>query len=140
MSAKFDPRARRQARIFALQALYQWQMTGNNPKTIAAEFRTMERANEADWPYFLGIFEGVIQSTTQLEKLFSALLDRDISQLDPIELALLRLSTYELSERRDIPPKVIINEAIELAKMFGASESYKYINGVLDKLAQQLKT
>lgn len=130
---------RRKARHYALQALYQWQMAGASPRDIEAEFRTDYDFSVVDLEYFQALLHGAVSEADALDAGFEALLDRKLSDLDPIELSLLRLGSFELKERMDVPYRVVINEAVALAKKFGASESYKYINGVLDKLARECR-
>lgn len=135
----FSPVARSFARQRVLQALYQWQMTGQNIATIEEQFLTQEDMRRADVPYFQQLLQGVPPAVTALDDLFSGLLDRHIKQLDPVELAILRIGCYELRYCPDIPWRVAINESVELAKKFGAEQSHKYINGILDRVAHNLK-
>lgn len=130
---------RRKARHYALQALYQWQMAGARPTDIEAEFRTDYDFAAVDLEYFQAIVHGVPPLVDELDGLYTPFLDRPQNELDPIELALLRMGAFELRERIDVPYRVVINEAVALAKKFGAAESFKYINGVLDRLARQLR-
>jgi N utilization substance protein B len=131
---------RRKARHYALQALYQWHMAAASPTDIEAEFRTDYDFGVVDLEYFQAILHGVTRDAGALDARFEPLLDRKLSELDPIELSLLRLGTFELGERIDVPYRVVINEAVALAKKFGASESFRYINGVLDRLAGELRS
>ena len=135
----FNPAARRKARHYGMQALYQWQMTKYPLAEIELQFLTDYDFTRVDVEYFHDIIHHVPANLEELEAAFIPHLDRDISELDPIELALLRLGSYELVKRIDIPYKVAINEAVALAKKFGASDGHKYINGVLDKLAQDVR-
>jgi len=130
---------RRKARHYALQALYQWHMAGATPSNIEAEFRTDYDFSVVDLEYFQALVQGVPPLADELDSFFEPLLDRKLSDLDPIERSLLRMGSFELRERLDVPYRVVINESVALAKKFGASESYKYINGVLDKIARQLR-
>ena len=130
---------RRKARHYAMQALYQWYMAGATLTDIEAEFRTDYDFAHVDLEYFQALLHGVPGCVDELEAIFQPLLDREIDDLDPIERTLLRMGTYELKERIDVPYKVVINEEVALAKKFGASESHKYINGVLDKAARELR-
>lgn len=130
---------RRKARHYALQALYQWHMASSSPRTIEAEFRTDYDFSVVDLEYFQALLHGVPPLAEELDALYGPLLDRELRELDPIERCLLRMGSYELRERIDVPYRVVINEAVSLAKKFGAADSYKYINGVLDKLAAQLR-
>lgn len=136
---KFSPQARTIARQRVLQALYQWQMTGQPTAVIEAQFLSEQDMSKADVPYFQRLLQGIAQQVEQLDAAIAPPLDRRIEQLDPVELAILRLGCYELLYCPDIPFRVVINEAVELAKKFGANKSHKYINGILDKLAHQLQ-
>jgi N utilization substance protein B len=130
---------RRKARHYAMQALYQWHMASASPAAIEAEFRADYDFDVVDLEYFQDLLNGVVKDIEALDALYAGMLDRKLDELDPIERSLLRMGSFELRERIDVPYKVVINEAVALAKKFGATESYKYINGVLDKLAQQLR-
>ena len=136
-SQKPSPSARRKARRFTVQALYQWQMTGSGLNDIEAEFRTDNDMSKVDMEYFHDILHGVPKSKTDMDAKIEPFLDRRIDELTPVELAILRLGAYEMCHRIDVPYKVVINEAVELAKTFGATDGHKYVNGVLDKLAQR---
>jgi len=138
-SQKPSPAARRKARRFTVQALYQWQMTGANLGVIETQFRVDNDMRKTDVTYFHELLHEIPKCVNELDDTFRPLLDRDIKELDRVELAILRIGTYELSKRPDIPFKVAINEGIELAKYFGATESHKYVNGILDKVAQRLR-
>ena len=131
---------RRKARHFGLQALYQWTMSGTSATDIEAEFRVDNDFQYTDGEYFSALLKGVVGDVGALEALFAPALDRKLEELDPIERNLLRLGTFELRDRIDVPYKVVINEAVALAKKFGATESHRYINGVLDKVARNLRT
>ncbi len=133
------PSARRRARQLALQALYQWQMTQASLMTIEAQYRTDNDMSKVDDGYFHLILHGVPRQLSHLDEAMNPLLDRPLDQLDPIELAALRIGCYELINHRDVPYRVVINEAIELVKKFGAQDSHRYINGILDKLAPRLR-
>lgn len=129
---------RRKARHHIVQALYQWQLSGNEPTSIAKQFRE-ETHGKVDWDYFTEVFCEIPKKQESLDALLHPLLDRKPESLDPVEKALLYLGAFELAHRIDVPYRVVINECVELAKTFGASESHKYINGVLDKLVPQLR-
>lgn len=130
---------RRKARHYGLQALYQWYMAQAALNEIEAEFRTDYDFSHVDNDYFHAILHEVPAQIDELEAIFTPMLDRSLKELDPIERSLLRLGTWELARRIDVPYKVSINEAVSLAKKFGATDSHKYINGVLDKVARQLR-
>ena len=130
---------RRKARHYAMQALYQWYMANAALTDIEAEFRAEYDFATVDLEYFQDLLHGVPAHVDELEAVFEPLLDRKLDELDPIERSLLRMGIFELRDRVDVPYKVVINEAVALAKKFGASESHKYINGVLDRAARQLR-
>lgn len=133
-----SPAARRKARHYAMQGLYQWQMASNSLNAIEAEFHADNDMTHVDTLYFRELLHKVPQVLSELEDAYGPFLqEREQSELDPITQALLRLSTYELMHRIDVPYKVVINEAVSLAKKFGAADSHKFINGVLDKVAAQ---
>ena len=139
MPRKLPLAQRRKARQLLLQALYQWALTDADPKEIGKEFH--DRNNEKiDWVFFDEVFQDIPKTVETLKGHLSPLLDRKLGALDPIEKSLLYLGAYELANRIDVPYRVVINECVELAKVFGATESHKYINGVLDKLALALRT
>lgn len=131
---------RSKAREFAVQALYQWQVSDNEIKDILNQFAAEKKPNSYESDYFQDLVRGVITHLTELDQAISPLLDRDIEQVDLVERAILRQATYELMKHIEIPYRVVINEAVELAKIFGADQGHKYVNGVVDKLAQQLRT
>lgn len=131
---------RRMARHYAMQALYQWQMAGASLNSIEVEFRVDNDMSNVDLDYFHELLHKVPEHLSEIESEFSPyLVDRALSELDPITNALLRLATYEMKFRIDVPYKVVINEAVSLAKKFGAEDSHKFINGVLDKVAAQVR-
>ena len=130
---------RRKARHYGMQALYQWHMAGASLATIEAEFRGEYDFSHVDLEYFQALLHGVPASVDELEEILSPLLDRDINDLDPIEHTLLRMGTFELAKRIDVPYKVVINEAVALAKKFGATDGHKYINACLDLAAKSFR-
>jgi len=127
------------SRRLALQAVYQWQMNQSAVSEIETQFVMDQDMDSCDKVYFREILQGVTASAKKLDNLFEELLDRPLSELDPIELAIMRIGSFELSQRLDVPYRVAINESVELAKGFGATESHKYVNGILDKLAQRVR-
>ena len=138
----FSKHARVRARRSAVQALYQWHMTQGPMSLIIKEFEA-ERATElkkADKEYFREILLEMSKFNSDIEKILEPLLDRELKEIDPVEHAILHLGIYELKWRRELPWRVVLNESIELAKMFGAEESHKYVNGVLDKAAHQIRS
>ncbi len=130
---------RRKARELALQALYQWQMAGASITDIEAQFRARNDMTRVDGGFFHELLMGVAHQVSDLDGTITPLLDRGFDQLDPVERAALRLGCFELMKRADVPYRVVINEGIELAKKYGAQDSHKYINGILDKLALALR-
>lgn len=138
-TVKPNPAARRKARHFAMQALYQWAMAGASLNDIEVQFVVDNDMKGTDMEYFRELFRGVPRNVSAIDGHLAPHLDREIKDVTPVELAILRLSAYEMEHRIDVPYKVVINEAVELAKKFGATESHKYVNGVLDKIAQTLR-
>ncbi len=136
---ELDIGARQKARHYAVQALYQWILAGATPAQIEAEFRTDNDMSAVDLDYFHEMLFSVIANADALDALFVPHLDRELHELDPVSLAQLRLSTYEMQTRIDVPWRVVIEEAVRLSKKFGPTDSFKYLNGVLDKLAHQLR-
>ncbi|UFH48955.1 transcription antitermination factor NusB [Pseudomonas sp. KNUC1026] len=137
--AKNRSARRREARKLATQALYQWQMAGHSLNEIEAQFRVDNDFSDVDGAYFREILHGVPASKTEIDAALVPCLDLALDELDPVELAVLRLSTFEMLKRVDVPYRVVINEGIELAKLFGSTDGHKFVNGVLDKLAPQLR-
>ncbi|GAB6139963.1 transcription antitermination factor NusB [Methylosoma difficile] len=129
--------ARTHARQAAVQALYQWQMTGQNLSQIEVQFHEEDRLKDAQKNYFTELFHGVPEHLDEIDEILTQFVDRQVDMIDPVERAVLRLGTYELMYRLDMPYRVIINESINLAKHFGADGSHRYVNGILDKVAQQ---
>lgn len=129
---------RQKARRMVLQALYQWQIAGAVVSDIQAEFRSYY-LGKIDWVYFNEVFPQIPSRVTELDMAIAPLLDRRLHDLDPVELSLLRFGMYELMYRLDVPRRVVINESIELAKVFGATDSYKYINSILDRAARTIR-
>jgi N utilization substance protein B len=129
--------ARTNARKAAVQALYQWQMAGQNLSEIERQFLEEERLKDAQKSYFVELFYGVPKNLDAIDQALSEFVDRPVDTIDPVERAILRIGVYELLHRLDMPYRVVLNEGINLAKYFGADGSHKYINGILDKVAQQ---
>lgn len=136
----FSPVKRRKARCLALQALYQWQVSKNPPAEILSQYVNEEEIKSVDASYFEEIFQNVVKQQENLDKQMEPFLSRPFKELDPVELSILRLSLYELNDRPEIPYKVVINEGVELAKTFGATDGHKFINGVLDKAAPVIRS
>jgi N utilization substance protein B len=133
------PAHRKKARVLALQALYAWLMSGNDIKKIELSLVATNDMTKVDMEYMQAILNGATADVTALDLLYKPYLGRLPEELDPIEKSIMRLATVELTDRIDTPYKVVINEAIELAKSFGAEESHKFINGALDKAVKTLR-
>jgi N utilization substance protein B len=131
--------ARTMARRCAVQALYQWQVTGQNVEEIYQQFLVERNMARVDTEMFRDLLSGVTEALEKLDEKIAPYLDRDINEVDPVERAVLRLGTYELMFRPEVPYRVVINEALEAVKTFGADQGYRYVNGVLDKVAQELR-
>lgn len=131
--------SRRSAREFALQGLYAWLVGGADVTLIAANLKEDEQFRRADEDYFRTLLYGVLKEEDLLSSRIAPLLDRPIAELSPIERGILLLGAYELANCPDVPWRVVINEGVELAKKFGGTDGHKYINGVLDKLAQDVR-
>jgi N utilization substance protein B len=129
--------ARTNARKAAVQALYQWQMAGQDLTEIERQFLEEERLKDAQKSYFVELFYGVPKNLDEIDQALSEFVDRPVDTIDPVERAILRIGVYELLYRLNMPYKVVLNEGINLAKDFGADGSHKYVNGILDKVAQQ---
>lgn len=133
-------KSRSNARKKAMQALYQWSISGNELKDIEVQFQTEQDMSKVDTDYFHNLLFEVPENLGDLdEKLAPIMTDRNDDELDPVEQAILRISTYEMMYRLDVPYQVVINEAVSLALSFGADQSHKFINGVLDKLAREVR-
>lgn len=131
--------ARRRAREFVLQGLYQWRVGGADEAAIEAYAPEMEDFAKADREFFVGTLRGVIGQQAALTERIAAHIDRPFSELSPIEACVMMLGTFEMQNHPETPYRVIINEAIELAKTFGGTDGHKYVNGVLDKVAAVLR-
>ena len=132
--------ARRRSREFAVQGLYQWQINAVDPSVIAADLMQAKGFAEADEKHFRAMLHGVIDDAEDLRAQIGQCIDRPIRELSPVEHAILLLGAFELKHHLEIPYRVVINEAVELAKTFGGTDGFKYVNGVLDKLAPQLRS
>lgn len=131
--------ARRRAREFALQGLYQWRVGGNDQVAIEAHMPEMDEFAKADREFFVGTLRGVIAQSAKLTEEIRVHIDRDFSELSPVEACILMMGAFELTHHPETPYRVIINEAIELTKSFGGTDGHKYVNGVLDKVAALLR-
>lgn len=133
------PSMRKKARRYAVQGIYQWHLSGNSIKDIEFQFLETINSKKVDVEYFQEILVNTLTSIAEIDDLLTPILDRDIDDVNPVEMAIIRLACYEFMSRLDVPYKVVINEALELTKTFGASEGHKFVNGVLDKLARQIR-
>lgn len=132
-------RARSIARKLAMQALYQWQLTQQSAADIGKQFLEDEESAGVDREHFSELLGRSIAQHAELEAALTPYLDRPLAQLDPVETAILLIGMYELRERVDIPYRVVINEAVDLCKRFGATDAHKYVNAVLDRAARELR-
>lgn len=132
--------ARRRSREFAMQGLYQWLLSRDDPGAIEAHLvETSPNFDKSDREHFRELLHGVIRDIDALHALIAPFLDRRVDELSPVEHATLLVGAFELTRHLEIPYRVVINEAVELAKTFGGTDGYKYINGVLDKVATQAR-
>lgn len=132
-------KARARARRFAMQAIYQWQLAESSFSEIKKQFLSQEEMVSVDTDYFEKLVQGIMEHHTILDQALAPFLDRPLKELGPVELAILRLAAYELCKLPELPYKVVLNEAIELAKGFAATSSHKYVNGVLHQLASKVR-
>jgi N utilization substance protein B len=130
---------RRRAREFALQGLYEWQLSHAEPAKIEANVRELEEWSACDVAHFNALLHGCVAESAELDALLISHLDRKASELSPVEHAVLWIGSFELKHCVDVPYRVAINEAVELAKSFGGTDGHKYVNGVLDKVAAVLR-
>ena len=126
---------RHRSREFALQGLYQWQLSGTDAAAIERQLSDVKGFDKTDRAYFSALLEGSIRDAQRLEQALQPYLDRKCSELSPIERAILLIAAYELESQPEVPYRVVINEAVELAKSYGGTDGFKYVNGVLDRLA-----
>jgi len=132
--------ARSNARKNVVQALYQWQMTGTSVIEIERQFSESDRLKNVQRSYFSELLRGVPKELAAIDDALKLFVDRPVEKIDPVERAILRMSIFELFHRLDIPYRVILNEAVSLSKLYGAEDGYKYINGVLDKIAHRYRS
>jgi N utilization substance protein B len=132
-----DPAARSRARRRALQALYAWQLSASPVERVIEQFQAEQDMEIADLEYFEALVRGVVQHAEELDAVLAQFIDRPMAQVDPIERAVLRIAGFELAHRLDVPYRVVINEAIETTKRFGAEHGHTYVNGVLDRAAAE---
>jgi N utilization substance protein B len=133
-------RGRSIARKLAMQALYQWQLTQHTAIEIKKQFLESDDSAGVDAEYFSELVTGCIAKHEELAAALKPFIDRPLDQLDPVETAILLIGMFELRERIDIPYRVVINEAVDLCKRFGATDAHKYVNAVLDRAARELRT
>jgi N utilization substance protein B len=133
------PTPRRKARELAVQAIYSWQLSQNSITDIEVNFLTDNSARRFDIPYFQQLLHGVTKSVGSIDEAISPHVDRPLADVDHVEKAILRVAIYELKDCTDVPYRVVINEAIELAKSFAADDSHKFVNGVLDKAVKLIR-
>jgi N utilization substance protein B len=130
---------RRRSREFALQGIYQWQIAGGDAAAIGRQLGEAKGFEKVDADYFSTLLAGTIAAAPELEQAISPHLDRDYARLSPVERGILLLAGYELKHQPEVPYRAVINEAVELAKSYGGTDGYKFVNGVLDKLAAQMR-
>lgn len=133
------PSTRKKARRYAVQGIYQWHMSGAPIGEIELQFLETINQSKVDIEYFREVLVNTLTKVGELDELLTPYLEREFDDVNPVELAVLRLASYELQARMDIPYKVVINEALELSKTFGVTDGHKFVNGILDKLAKKLR-
>jgi len=139
-AAKISPQqARHNARVKALQALYQQDLNDTSVSDLEAQFLATQEMGRVNVAYFSELLHGVHARLDSLDAAIAECLDRPLPELDPIERAVCRLGAWELSEKHDIPVRVVINEAVEITKKFGADQGHRFVNGVMDKLARKIR-
>lgn len=131
--------SRRRSREFALQGLYQWQLAQTDPVVIAAQLAETENYAQGDAEYVRDLLQGAIREAAALEQAIAPALDRPYAELSPVERGVLMIAAYEMLHHPEVPYRVVINEAVELAKSFGGTDGHKFVNGVLDRLTPQLR-
>jgi N utilization substance protein B len=132
-------RARSVARKLAMQALYQWQLTKQTAPEIRQQFLEGEDSAGADLEHFSELLTGCIDRNEEIAVTLTPFVDRPLEQLDPVESAILMIGMFELQHRIDVPYRVVINEAVDLCKRFGATDAHKYVNAVLDRAAREIR-
>ena len=140
IKAKAPPKSsRRRSRELALQGIYQWRLTSDDPEQIEKQIRAEKGMGRYDAEFFSKLLRGVLTQHVELETVVATHLDRTLDELSPVEFSVLLIGAYELIYHPEIPYRVVINEAVELAKTFGGTDGHKFVNGVLDKLAAQVR-
>lgn len=132
-------RGKRRARKLAVQALYQWQMSGAEMSEVEAQFRAVNTMDKVDLDYLKRLIYGISKACKKIDQTFAPFLDRMVQELNPIELAVLRLSTFELLFCPEVPFEVVLDEGVTLTKEYGSQDGYRYVNGVLHQLAKQVR-
>jgi N utilization substance protein B len=130
---------RHRARELALQGIYQWRVSGTEASDIETHLQGEKNLGRYDKPMYTRLLRGVLSHQEELQTLLTPYLDRSLDELSTIEFSVLLLATFEFTKQPDVPYKVVINEAVELAKTFGGTDGHKYVNGVLDKLAPKVR-
>ena len=130
---------RHRARELAMQGVYEWRLSGKNPKLIETGTRDEKSLGRYDTEFFGQLLNGAIREHEALSAQIAPHLDRAVNELSPVEFSVLLLGAYELTHHPEVPYRVVINEAVELAKTFGGSDGHKFVNGVLDKLAAKVR-
>ena len=136
---KAPKKSRRKAREFAVQGLYQWKLSGGNADAILSQLREDKEYPKIDAAHLAVLLQGVTGGATELDAMIAPFLDRSVKELSPVEHAILLLAAFEMQHHLEIPYRVVINEAVELAKTYGGTDGHKFVNGVLDKLAAQVR-
>ena len=137
--SQVNPSKRRKARRYAVQAIYDWQLTDNSPNEIFERILVDVNVNKTDVAYFQELVLEVPKQVQDLDPEIESAVSRKLDEIDPVELAILRIACYEFAKHIEIPYKVVINEAVEQAKTFGAEDGHKFVNGALDKIAAKLR-
>jgi N utilization substance protein B len=138
-SEKSMAKARGKSRRYAMQAIYQWQMTGDSITDIKQQFFDDNNFSMIDAEYFSELVSGVASSISELDPLLEKNMPRSVESVDPVERSILRLATYEFIHRFDVPYKVVLNEAVNIAKEYCAENSHAFVNAVLDKVAKEVR-
>lgn len=133
-------RARSVARKLAMQALYQWQLNGQPVADVTRQFLESDESGGVDREYFTELIKGCIDDRERIQLAIAPFIDRPLDQLDPVETAILMIGVFELRSRVDVPYRVVINEAVDLCKRFGATDAHKYINAVLDRASREFRS
>jgi len=139
MTGKPKKNLRHNARFHAVQAIYSWQLSGNDITEIYINLLPDINAKEVDMDLMRALFFGALEQRDAIDTILTPFLSRSLAEIDPVELAILRLATYELMQCQAVPYRVVINEGVELAKTLGATDGHKFVNGILDKVAQQVR-